>query len=160
MAIEVFKVEWTKVFPFDKALTQSASQEGGIYIMYKKGRSDIATLFYIGMSKDFQKRFGTHRNAASHMMTDADLKKCFVNFGIVTSFETSHLSHSFTTEQLHDLESYLINEVKPIGNSDSTKKGYKGLPIVVFNTGTKSRHLNKVMSSCSDLVKLLKAGLR
>ncbi len=112
---------------------------------------------YVGKSKDFFKRSGTHRNAASHMMTDAQLKKCFIAFGLVSCFEKSRMSHDITADQLLALETFLINDAKPIGNDEATKKGYKGNPIIVFNTGNRG-FFQKVMSNCPDLVKFMKAS--
>ncbi|MDO9333981.1 MAG: hypothetical protein Q7T57_05610 [Dehalococcoidales bacterium] len=50
MAIEIFNVEWTKPLPFDEALTQAASHEGGIYAMYIQ-IGHIYKPHYIGMRK-------------------------------------------------------------------------------------------------------------
>lgn len=157
MAIEVFGVRWTKLQPFDKALNQSASQEGGIYSMFKL-TGQRYKLYYIGMSKDFFKRFGTHRSNASHLMAEADIKKHFVSFGLVSCFEQSRMTHDISLSQLRQLESYLINTIGPAGNDDSTKKGYKGSPIIVFNEAdTVLRSLfKKEMSNCPELIKLLK----
>jgi hypothetical protein len=157
MAIEVFQVEWTKLLRFDRALTQSVAQEGGIYAMYVE-TPRIYQLHYIGKSKDFYKRSGTHRNSASHLMTEAQQKKCFISFGLISCFEKSRMSHDITPEQLRDIESFFINEFKPHGNDQSTKKGYKGHPIIVFNTG-KRGFMGETLSNCPDLIKLLKANL-
>jgi len=154
MAIELFRVDWTKLQTFDTALTQAESQEGGIYAMFRLYRGNY-TLFYIGKSKEFQKRFGTHRNSASHLMSDADINKCFVTFGIITTFEQSQMSHNFTDEQLKDIESFYINNYRPAGNSEATKKGYKGHTIISFNTG-KCFQKHKIISNSENLIKFLK----
>ena len=154
MAVEIFRVEWTKPQAFDQALTQAESQQGGLYAMLKVSRG-VTNLSYIGKSKEFQKRFGTHRNSASHMMSDVDLKKCSVTFGIISSFEQSQMSHNITPEQLKDIESFYINHYRPLGNDPSTKKGYKGNTIISFNTG-KCFQKQKIVSNSENLVKLLK----
>jgi len=154
MAVEIFRVDWTKLQTFNEALTQSESQAGGIYALAKLYRGDY-NLFYIGKSKDFQKRFGTHRNSASHLMSDADIDKCFVSFGLISSFEQSQMSHNFTDAQLKDIESFYINFYRPIGNSEATKKGYKGNTIISFNTG-KYFQKHKIISNSDNLIKLLK----
>jgi hypothetical protein len=160
MAIELFHIDWTKLQPFDKALNQSASQAGGVYGMFRLvGRT--YKLYYIGMSKDFAKRFSTHRANASHLISKADYSKYFVSFGILASFDKFRMSHDFSPQQLRETESFLINEFKPVGNDSSTKKGYKGNPIIVFNrTDTILRSLfKKVMTNAPELLKFLKSQL-
>jgi hypothetical protein len=158
MAIEIFSVEWTKLQPFDSALNQSASQEGGVYAMFMQTNRGFK-LYYIGMSKDFSKRFSTHRINSSHLMSKDVFNKCFVSFGIVYAFGKSRMSHDVTPDQLHYLESYFINELKSEGNDPSSKKGYKGSPILVFNSGdsTLKNLFKKEMSNSIDLIKFLKA---
>jgi len=153
MAIEIFQIDWFAPVRFDKALTQTVAQQGGIYIMYV-GK----ILQYVGKSQDFYKRFGTHRNSASHLMTDAQIKKCFIGFGLISYYDKTRMSQNISSEQLKDVESYLINELKPKGNDTSTKKGYKGQPIVIFNAG-KRVSLDKAMSNCPDLIKIMKSNL-
>jgi hypothetical protein len=91
----------------------------------------------------------------SHLISDTELKKYFVTFGIISSFEQSRLSRDITTEQLKDAESFYINFYRPVGNSDSTKKGYRGNTIIAFNTG-KCFQKHKVISNSENLIKLLK----
>jgi hypothetical protein len=154
MPVEIVRIEWTKPQAFDQALTQAESQQGGLYALLKVSRA-VTTLSYIGKSIDFHKRFGTHRNSTSHMMSDAELKKCFVTFGIISSFEQSQMSHNITPEQLKDAESFYINHYRPLGNDPSTKKGYKGNTIISFNTG-KCFQKQKIISNSESLIKLLK----
>jgi len=154
MAVEIFRVEWTKLQTFSEALTQAESQVGGLYALARLNRG-VTSLYYIGKSKEFQKRFGTHRNSASHLMSDNDIQKCFVSFGLISSFEQSQMSHNFTDAQLKDIESFYINNYRPIGNSEATKKGYKGNTIICFNTG-KYFTKHKYISNSENLVKLLK----
>jgi len=52
MAIEVFQIEWTKPQPLDKALTQSAAQEGGIYAIGLINANGTK-LQYVGKLKSF-----------------------------------------------------------------------------------------------------------
>jgi hypothetical protein len=156
MAIELFQVEWTKIQTFNQALNQAVSQESGIYAMYKKTGSNI-NLHYIGKSKDFYKRSSTRRNAMNQMMTDAEAKKTFIGFGLISCFDKSRMSHDITPEQLKNIESFFINYFKPIGNDAITKKGYRGHTIIVFNTGkcfTKSKYI----SNSPELLKLLKVS--
>jgi len=152
--IDLFQVTWTKPTPLTTALTQAESQESGIYAMLKKVGENF-NLFYIGKSADFYKRSGTHRNNISHMMTEAEIKKCYIAFGLITTFEHSQMSHTISPEQLKDIESFYINYYRPVGNSDSTKKGYKGNTIISFNSG-KCFQKHKIISNSENLVKLLK----
>jgi len=154
MAIELLRIDWTKLQPFTQVLTQAESQEGGLYAMFRLERS-VINLYYIGKSIDFYKRSSTHMNYASHLIPDKDIKKYSVTFGIISSFEQSRLSHSVSPEQLKDAESFYINFYKPIGNSESTKKGYKGHTIISFNTG-KCFQKHKVISNSDILIKFLK----
>jgi predicted GIY-YIG superfamily endonuclease len=157
MAIEIFHIEWTKIQPFDKAINQSSSQSGGVYMMCRQ-IGERYKLSYIGMAKDFSKRFSTHRNSATHLISDSDYKKLYVSFGLVTSFEKGRMTHDIESTNLKILESFLINEIKPEGNDASTKKGYKGEPIVVFNHATTLLKgvFKKEMTNSPDLLKFLK----
>ena len=157
MAIEVFQIEWTKPQPLDKALTQSAAQEGGIYAIGQINANGTK-LQYVGKTKEFYGRSSTHMNYASHLNTKTQLKKYFIAFGLISCFDKSRMSHDITPEQLKDVESFFINFYKPEGNSPATKKGYRGHPIIVFNTGKKVFKL-KTLTNCPDLVKLLKISL-
>jgi hypothetical protein len=156
MAIEIFDIEWTKPKPFEDALTQSASHEGGIYAIYNLTGS-TARIIYIGTTKDFYSRSSTHRNAFSHF--NSDNKKCLISFGVVSCFGISRITDKVTTEQLHDLESFLINFEKPDGNSESTKKGYKGNAIIVVNNGTKGS-FDKIISSNTDIINYIRENIR
>jgi hypothetical protein len=157
MAIEVFQVEWTKLLLFDQARMQSSAQEGGIYIEARE-TSRGKELYYIGKAKEFYGRSRTHQNYASHELNKTEQKKRFITFGLITSFEKSRLSHEITPEQLKEIESFFINYYRPAGNNAITKKGYKGHPIIVFNTG-KRGFMSKTVTSCPDLVKFLKTNL-
>ena len=157
MAIEVFQIEWTKLQPLDKALTQAIAQEGGVYIIVESTTNGMKPL-YIGKTTSFYNRSSTHRNYASHL-TVTKSKKYSISFGIISCFDKSHISHDITPEQLKEIESFFINEFKPHGNDLSTKKGYKGQPIIIFNSGARLFASN-ILTNCPDLVKILKKKLR
>jgi hypothetical protein len=158
MAIELFKIEWTKPFPFDKALNQPEAKEGGVYALYKSvGGSK--KLHYVGKSKDFATRFGFHRQSTAHMLSEAERKRCYVSFGLISSFEKSRMSSDTLPAQLRDTESFLINKLLPTGNDSSTKKGYKGNPIIIINGGKFVQPFKKIMTHNPELLKLIKANL-
>ena len=136
MAIEVFQIEWTKPQPLDRALTQATAHEGGIYLILEDNDVGIKPQ-YIGKTKDFYTRSSTHRNYAMHLLSETKQRKYTISFGLLSCFDKSHISHDATPEQLRDVESFFINEFNPKGNSDATKKGYKGHPILIFNIGKK-----------------------
>ncbi len=69
------------------------------------------------------------------------------------------MSNDITAEQLRDVESFVINTLHPGGNGESTKKGYKGKPIIVINSGKRARSFDKIMSHNSELLKLLKENV-
>ena len=158
MAIELFRIEWTKLYPFDKALNQPEAKEGGVYALYKSVGGN-KKLHYVGKSKDFTTRFGFHRQNTAHILSEAERKKCYVSFGLISSFEKSRMSSDVLPEQLRDTENFLINTLLPAGNDSSTKKGYKGNPIIIINGGKFIQPLKKVMTHNPELLKLIKANL-
>jgi hypothetical protein len=159
MAIEIFHIEWTKVLPIEKALSQSSSKEGGVYIMFR-GIGSLYKPQYIGMSKEFIKRCSTHRNDITKI-TGNDTNKFFISFGLVSCFDNCRMSQDVTPQQLRDIESFFINEIKPAGNDSSTKKSYKGKPLIIFNhSDARLRKLfKKQMTNTPDLIKLLKSQM-
>jgi hypothetical protein len=155
MAVEIFVIDWTKLYPFKDALTEAVSQEGGVYMVYKKTDKGGYDLQYVGKTLGFYKRFGTHKNSASHFMSEDEKRRCFIQFGLISFFAKSRMSHDTSPEQLQDIENYLINILQPDGNDISTKKGYKGDTIIIVNQGLKSHRLDKVVSNSPALLKLL-----
>ena len=159
MAIELFRIEWTKLYPFDKALNQPEAKEGGVYTLYKSVGGN-KKLHYVGKSKDFTTRFSSHRQNTAHILSETERKKCYVSFGLISSFEKSRMSSDISPEQLRDTETFLINALLPTGNDSSTKKGYKGNPIIIINGGKYTRPFKKVMTHNPELLKLLKSNLK
>ena len=158
MAIELFRIDWTKLYPFDKALNQPEAKEGGVYALYKSVGGN-KKLHYVGKSKDFTTRLSSHRQNTAHILSETERKKCYVSFGLISSFEKSRMSSDISPEQLRDTENFLINYLLPPGNDSSTKKGYKGKPIIIVNGGKFIQPLKKVMTHNPELLKLIKANL-
>ena len=153
MAIECFKIEWTKPSPFDKALLKPEAKRGGVYALFK---GETKKPYYIGKANRFDKRLSTHKQTIFRMMSEAERRKCRISFGIVSSFETSHMTDVIPAVQLGPIENFLIMRVQPIGNGDSTKKRYTGrLPMIIANTGSVFRGLNKFMSQNNELLQVL-----
>jgi hypothetical protein len=158
MAIEFFRIEWTKLYPFDKALNQPEAKEGGVYALYKSVGGN-KKLHYVGKSKDFTTRFGFHRQSTAHMLSEAERKKCYVSFGLISSFEKSRMTTTILPQQLRDTESFLINNSQPVGNDSSTKKGYKGNPIIIINHGKFTHPFKRIMTDTPELLKLIRSNL-
>jgi hypothetical protein len=155
MAIECFVIKWTRLFPFNKALTQPEAKEGGVYALYKAKASN-KKLHYVGKTKDFETRFSSHKQSATHLLTGNELKRCYVAFGIISSFETNRLTGDITPEQLRIVENFFIVILRPEGNSESTKKRYTGnYPIFITNIGIVTKPFTKFMSQNSALLKFL-----
>lgn len=158
MAIELLQIEWTRLYPFDKALNQPEAKEGGVYALYKSVGGN-RRLHYVGKCKDFSARVGSHRQSTAHILSETERKRCYVSFGLISSFEKSRMSSDILPEQLRNTESFLINELRPVGNDPSTKKGYKGKPIIIINKGKFTRPFKRVMTHNPELVKLIKDSL-
>lgn len=159
MSIEIVQINWSKLYPFNKALNQPEAKEFGVYALYKTAGGN-KKLFYIGKSKDFITRFSTHRQNIAHMLSEKELNKCYVSFGFISSFDKSRVSSNISPEQLRNVESFLINELLPQGNDSSTKKGYKGMTIIAINGGKFIKPFKKVMIHNSTLEKLLKDSFK
>jgi hypothetical protein len=158
MAIELLRIEWTKSYQFDNALNQPEAKEGGIYALYRSV-SGNKKLHYVGKSKDFATRFCSHRQNTAHMLSEADRKRCYVSFGLISSFEKSRMTSDISPEQLRNTENFLINALLPTGNDPSTKKGYKGNCIIIINHGKFIQPFKKVMTNNSELLKFIKTNL-
>ena len=153
MAIECFKIAWTKSSPFDKALLKPEAKRGGVYALFK---GETKKPLYIGKANRFDKRLSTHKQTIFRMMSEAERRKCRISFGIVSSFDISHMTDAITDAQLGGIENFLIMKVQPSGNGDSTKKRYTGkLPIIIANTGSVFRGLNRFMSQNKELLQVL-----
>ena len=153
MAIECFKIEWTKTYPFDKALLQPEAKRGGAYALFK---GETKKPYYIGKATRFDKRLSTHKRAIFRIMNKDERKKCRISFGIVSSFEISHMTDVITDAQLRSVENFLIMRIQPIGNGDSTKRRYTGkIPMIIANTGNVFTGLQKFMSQNKELLQVL-----
>jgi len=153
MAIECFEIKWTKTYPFDKALLQPEAKRGGVYALFK---GEVKKPHYIGKATRFDNRLSKHKRSIFRMMNEAERKKCYISFGIVSSFEISHMTDVVTDTQLSSIENFLIMRLQPIGNGDSTKKRYTGkLPMIIANTGNVFNGLNKFMSQNNELLQVL-----
>jgi len=150
MAIGCFEVEWTKLFPSSDAETQPEAERGGIYV---KVIGRAKKIHYIGKSKELSKRSKRHRQ--DDRRSGISTARHYVSFGIVHSFKGKERVRSCTPKQLTDIESYLINTVKPKGNGASTMRGYKGNPLIVINTGKVLKPIQKIMTSNPELSKLI-----
>ncbi len=155
MAIELFQIEWTKPYLFGEALHAPEASESGVYALFRS-HGESKKLHYVGKTADFRTRFGTHKRAAARMLTDAELKKCSVCFGLVWSFEKTRLSRDVTPEQLGRVERFLINRLQPTGCGTNTKLGYASeYPMIVVNAGKVIKPFEKIMSHNPDILKLL-----
>jgi len=156
MAIDCYKIEWTKPFSFKEAIARPEARQLGIYIIYRTINSK-KKLWYIGKSQEVGRRIGEHQKGASHT-GDKDINKVSYSFGTIYSLSGSITTAVITPTQLHEVESFLINKLKPKGNGDSTKIRYKGTSLIVINTG-KLVYLEKIMAHNEDLLKLIKENL-
>jgi len=153
VAVECFKIEWTRLFPFDKALLQPEAKRGGVYSLFK---GENQKPHYIGKANRFDKRLTTHKRAIFRMMSETERKKCRISFGIVSSFEMSRMSDAVTDAQLRSIENFPITRIQPIGNGDSTKKRDTGkFPMIIANTGTLFKGLKRLMSQSDELLRVL-----
>jgi hypothetical protein len=150
MAIGCFEVEWTKLFPYDEAETRPEAEKSGIYA---KVIGKAKMIHYIGKSETLSRRSGEHRRAdrRSGILT----KKHYISFGIIYSFGGREKTRGCMPEQLNDIESYLVNTVKPKGNAPLTMRGYKRKPLIIVNTGKVLKPIQKIMTSNPELAKLI-----
>ena len=153
MAIECFKIEWTKPFPLDKVLLQPEAKGGGIYFLFKGGTRKP---LYIGKATRFDNRLSTHKQSLFRMMSEAERKRCTARLGLISSFERNRMSDTITPAQLGSVENFFITKLQPKGNGDSTKKRDTGkYPLIVINTGNLCNGLEKFMSQSTELLKAL-----
>jgi hypothetical protein len=150
--MQCFKIDWKGFYPLDTVCSELEARKSGVYAIYQISWGDIEYCQYIGKAQVFSERLQRHIRDYVHLgQGNPNYHVCL---GIIHPFESTHI----TPQQLRDIESYLINIVKPKGNSPATKKGYKGKPILIINTG-KTGSLSKVLCSQPDLLKLLKESL-
>ena len=133
MAIECYKVEWTKPYPFKEAVNRPEARQVGIYAIYKTASSKQKPL-YIGKSQDLGRRLGEHQQGFSHI-GGKNTKKLSYSFGTIYSLSGSITTADISPQQLRDVESFFINELQPLGNGAATKKRYKGASLIVINIG-------------------------
>jgi hypothetical protein len=154
MAIECFEIKWTGPFTLESIQNKSEARAKGIYAIYK-GRE----IYYIGKSINFGTRLKTHMRNWTHI-GKAQVKSLRVRVGIIVRYKGTHPSQDITSDQLSNIESFLINEEKPKGNPDSDKKGYKGrISPIIINTGNMGS-FEKTYFHNQSLEKLLRASLK
>ncbi|OGO25316.1 MAG: hypothetical protein A2144_09755 [Chloroflexi bacterium RBG_16_50_9] len=152
MAIECFKIEWTKPFPLDTIATQQESRRGGIYALFQ-GNSRRA--FYIGKATRFDQRLVTHKQSFYRMLKPAQRNKLYVRLGIVQSFEISSMSDVISGYQLASIENFFITRLPNLNNGENTKKKDTcRYPLVIANTGNLFSGIDKYMSQNKELLKL------
>ena len=152
--MDCFQVDWKGFYSLDDAQNKPESREKGIYGVYKQNK----VLYYIGESQEVGKRLSEHREAWARILSKSEMQSLSVCFGTIFSYEGSRPNLNITLKQLKDIESFFINTYKPEGNSEASKKGYKGIPLFVVNTG-KINKLDKIICHNPDFIKLLKGCL-
>lgn len=156
MAIECYKIEWTKPYSFKEAINRPEARQLGIYAIYDTIKTK-KRLIYIGKSQEIGRRLVEHQQGISHFMGKTS-KKPHCSFGTIYSLSGSITTADISQKQLRDVESFFINEFQPSGNNSSTKKRYKGTSLIVINTG-KPISFGKIVAHNKDLLKLIKATL-
>lgn len=157
MPIECYKIDWSKPFSFTEAVNQPEARQLGIYAIYKTV-SAKKILCYIGKSQEIGRILSEHKQGISHMFSEKDIKKHCVCFGTIYWLRGSISTVDISPQQLREVESFFINELRPDGNGESTKKRYIGESVIIINTG-KLISLDKVMAHNKELLKLLKDNL-
>jgi hypothetical protein len=155
--MDCYKIEWKGFFSLDDAPNRPETKEDGVYAYYKASTKKTNELWYIGKTKDFGRRLNEHKRGASHFQGEKDLGKLSICFGTIYFMQGSKTSTDISPKQLGDIESFFINFANPApkGNSEATKKGYKGESILVVNTGTIGS-FDKIMCRNPELLKLIK----
>jgi hypothetical protein len=167
--VDIFHIDWKGTYPLDNAVSQPEAREAGVYAIYQSESKEIEygwssktkktrKLRYIGKSKEIARRVHEHKQGFAHIGNEEQLKKCSVCFGIIHWYKSSHSVSIISPRQLRDIENFLIISLKPQGNSEITKQRYKGIDIMIINTG-KTGSFNKVMCSNPELVTFLKSNL-
>jgi hypothetical protein len=156
MSIDCYKVEWTKPFSFKQAINRPEARHLGIYAFYVKANTKN-NLLYIGKSQEIGRRIIEHQQGLSHFEKN-NMKNITVRFGTIYSLNDNITTADISPKQLHNVESFFINKLQPDRNSESTKKRYIGVPLIVINIG-KTIPFDKIMAQNEDLLKLLKANI-
>lgn len=152
--MDCFKIEWTIPCRVTVAQDYVPTYLSGVYAICRTGTKIVKEIQYIGQTKDFPERLRDHTQGWSHGLTPNQMKYLSVCFGIIHPLQDSP-SDDLTQEGIrNDVESLLINTIKPPGNAPQTKMGYKGRPILVINITT-LKLIDKVMSSNHKLPELL-----
>ena len=153
MAIECFKVEWTKPIQFTKVALRPEAKSGGVCALFKGAASKA---LYIGKATRFADRITTHKQTTFRMMGETERKKCFVRLGLVSSFEVDQMTDISTGPHLNTVENFFITRLQPVGNGGSTKiRDTSKHPIIVVNTGAVFNGVSKYMSQSDELLKVL-----
>lgn len=151
--MECFKIDWKGSYSLDEAQNKLEAREKGIYAIYRAKK-----LVYVGKSVELGRRISEHNRGWSHFLSEKQRKQCSICIGTIYTYEGSSSSRDISSHQLQMVENYLINELQPEGNSGATKKGHKGLPVIIVNTGKRGK-IRKIMCHNPELLKLLKDNL-
>jgi hypothetical protein len=151
--MECFRIDWKGPYSLDAVQKLSEARELGLYAVYR-----LKKLLYIGKSTELGRRIGEHNRGWSHILSERQRAQCSVFVGTIYSYEGSRPSLDISARQLNMVEGFLINELKPAGNSDATKKRYTGTPVIIVNTGKRGL-FKKVMSHNTELLSLLKQNI-
>lgn len=150
--MQCYSIDWKGHYSFTDVQNQPESREIGIYGVYKRNK----VLWYIGKSEELGKRLAKHIEEWSHILSKAEIKALTVCVGTIFSYEGSRPNLDIKAKQLNDIESYFINIYKPKGNAETTKKGYKGEPLFIVNTG-KINKFDRILCYNVDFIKLIKS---
>jgi hypothetical protein len=155
--MECFKIEWKGFYIANDARNQAAASGNGVYAIYETGKGKSSTripkLWYIGKAKQLGNRIRQHEQALVRLGMKGNY--CI---GIIYFLQDEREHSKITPVQLSNIESFLINARKPEGNNESTKKGYKGKPILTINVG-KVGAFERTMCNDSNLLSLMQANL-
>jgi hypothetical protein len=155
--MECFKIDWKGFYTANEARNQAVASGNGVYAIYEtgKGKSSSKTpkLWYVGKARQLGNRIRQHEQSLAHRGVKGNY--CI---GIIYFLKDGRDHSRINSAQLGNVESFLINSRKPEGNADSTKKGYKGKPILTINIG-KIGEFEGVMCNDSNLLSLLQVNL-
>jgi len=156
--MDCFKIDWRGFYTAAEVRNQAESSGHGVYAIYETGKGKSSTktpkLWYVGKAKQLGNRIRQHEQELSRLG-----KKGNYCIGIIYFLKEGREHSNITPVQLGNVESFLINSMKPEGNAASTKKGYyKGKPILAINVG-KMKAFDGVMCNDSNLLSLLQGNL-
>jgi len=151
--MDCFKIDWRGFYTATEVRNQAESSGHGVYAIFETGKGKSPTrnpkLWYVGKAKQLGNRIRQHEQELSRLG-----KKGNYCIGIIYFLKEGREHSNITPAQLGNMESFLINSRKPDGNANSTKKGYKGKPILAINVG-KMKAFDGVMCNDSNLLSLL-----